>query len=49
VTYTALVVGFLISCVALGAWGGERVTRPGVAVALAAAMAAAQLTVLLSR
>ena len=48
-TYTALVVGFLISCVALGAWGGQRVTRPRVTVALAMAMAAAQLAVLLSR
>jgi hypothetical protein len=49
VIYTALVVVMLVLCVALGAWGGERVERPRAAAGLALVMVVAQLALLLSR
>ena len=47
--YTALVVVMLVVCVAVGAWGGERVERPRAAGAVALVMVVAQLALLLSR
>jgi hypothetical protein len=49
VIYTALVFLMLIACVALGAWGGERVERPRFAATVALAMVLAQFALLLSR
>jgi hypothetical protein len=49
VTYTTLVMLFLLACVAVGARGGARASRPWVAAALAAAMVVAQFTVLMTK
>jgi len=49
VTYTAIVVVFLVTCVAAGTIGGTRVARPRMAVALAAVMVVTQLVLLIGR
>jgi len=49
VIYTSLVVVFLLTCVALGAWGRGRATGPQIAAIVAVAMVAAQFALLVSR
>jgi hypothetical protein len=48
-TYTLLVMLFLLVCVAVGARGGTSASRPWVAAAIAATMVAAQFTVLMTK
>ncbi len=48
-SYTALVVVFVLVCAACGAIGGPRLTRPWVTAGFAAAMVLAQFAVLMSK
>jgi hypothetical protein len=48
-TYTALALFMLLTCVALGVWGGSRAQRPRVAAVAAAAMVMAQFALLMFR
>jgi len=47
--YTALVIAFLMLCVAAGGWGGMRMTHPRVLGAFATVMVMTQLALLLTR
>jgi hypothetical protein len=47
--YSLLALLFVITCVALGLWGGRQAERPWVAVCAAGLMVAAQFAVLMLR